>query len=244
VSIEDLRPLVAEAIGAFALVFAGCGAVMVDAKTHQLGHVGVALTFGLVIMFGVYAVGHISGAHFNPAVTFAFAMTRHFPWSRALGYSSAQIVGGLVAAAILRGSLGNVAHVGATLPSGSQGQSFLWELVMSGFLMFVILAVATDTRAVGEAAALAVGGTIALDAMFGGPISGASMNPARSLAPAVVSGDLHALWLYVVAPVLGTSLGGVAYQFVRGEQTRPAQITETVVQSSHGDEDRGRDRSG
>jgi MIP family channel proteins len=217
--------LVAELIGTFALLFAGCGAVMVDAKTHQLGHVGVAITFGLVIMFGIYAVGHISGAHFNPAVTFAFALTRHFPWSRALAYWGAQIVGALVAALLLRASLGNIAHVGATLPAGSQGQSFLWELVMSSFLMFVILAVATDTRAVGEAAAIAIGGTIGLDAMFGGPISGASMNPARSFGPALVSGDLHALWVYILAPVLGTSVGGLAYQFVRGEQTRPAEIS-------------------
>jgi aquaporin NIP len=229
---ELLRALAAEAIGTFALVFAGCGAVMVDAKTHELGHVGVAVTFGLVIMFGVYAVGHISGAHFNAAVTFAFALTRHFPWPRALGYWSAQLAGALAAAALLRGSLGNVAHVGATLPSGSQGQSFLWEVVLSVFLMFVILAVATDTRAVGEAAAIAIGGTIGLDAMVGGPVSGASMNPMRSLGPAVVSGDLHALWVYLLAPVVGTSLGGFAYQFVRGEHpssggpdTEPAQET-------------------
>jgi aquaporin NIP len=166
----------------------------------------------------IYAVGHISGAHLNGAVTFAFALTRHFPWSRALGYWTAQLTGAVVAAALLRGSLGNLAHLGATLPSGSQGQSFIWELVMSAFLMFVILAVATDTRAVGEAAAIAIGGTIGLDAMFGGPISGASMNPMRSLGPALVSGDLHALWLYILAPVVGTSVGGLAYQFVRGEQ--------------------------
>ena len=190
---------------------------MVDAKTHQLGHVGVAITFGLVIMVMIYAVGHISGAHFNAAVTFAFALTRHFPWRRAVAYWLAQLTGAVIAAALLRGSLGNIAHVGATLPSGSQGQSFLWELVLSAFLMFVVLAVATDTRAVGEAAAIAIGGTIALDAMFGGPISGASMNPMRSLGPALVSGDLHALWLYIAAPVLGTSVGGLAYQFVRGE---------------------------
>ena len=212
-----VRILTAEAIGTFALVFAGCGAVMVDAKTHALGHVGVAITFGLVIMFGIYAVGHISGAHFNAAVTFAFAVTRHFPWRRAVAYWCAQLVGAVAAAALLRASLGNVAHVGATLPSGSQGQSFVWELVMSAFLMFVILAVATDTRAVGEAAAIAIGGTIGLDAMFGGPVSGASMNPMRSLAPALVSGDLHALWLYLVAPIAGASVGGLAYQFVRGE---------------------------
>jgi aquaporin NIP len=223
------RLLLAEMIGTFALVFAGCGAVMVDAKTHQLGHVGVAITFGLVILFGIYAVGHISGAHFNPAVTFAFALTRHFPWPRALAYWGAQVAGALVAAALLRASLGNIAHVGATLPSGSQGQSFLWEFVMSGFLMFVILAVATDTRAVGEAAAIAIGGTILFDAMFGGPISGASMNPARSFGPAVVSGDLHTLWLYILAPVLGASLGGLAYQYVRGEPTRPGEISEPAV---------------
>jgi aquaporin NIP len=220
------RALVAEAIGTFALVFAGAGAVMVDAKTHALGHVGVAITFGLVIMAMIYAVGHVSGAHFNAAVTFAFALTRHFPWRRALGYWIAQLVGAVTAAALLRGSLGNVAHAGATLPSGSQGQSFLWELVMSAFLMFVILAVATDTRAVGEAAAIAIGGTIGLDAMFGGPISGASMNPMRSLGPALVSGDLHALWLYIVAPVAGASVGGLAYQFVRGEQTESAETVE------------------
>jgi MIP family channel proteins len=216
-----LRPLVAEVIGTFALVFAGCGAIMVDSKTHELGHVGVAISFGLVILFGIYAVGHISGAHFNPAVTFAFALTRHFPWPRAFAYWGAQLLGALLAAALLRGSLGNVAHVGATYPSGSDAQSFLWELILSAFLMFVILAVATDTRAVGEAAAIAIGGTIALDALFGGPISGASMNPARSLAPALVSGDLHAVWIYLVAPVIGTCVGGLAYQFVRGETTEP-----------------------
>src|ERR671937_51903 len=219
-----ISDVVAELIGTFALVFAGWGAIMVDAKTHAVGHVGVAISFGLVIMVMIYAVGHISGAHFNAAVTFAFALSRHFPWPRALAYWAAQLVGALTAAALLRGSLGNLAHVGATLPSGSQGQAFLWELVMSAFLMFVILAVATDTRAVGEAAAIAIGGTIALDALFGGPVTGASMNPMRSLGPALVSGDLHALWLYIVAPLVGAALGGLAYQFVRGEQPRAAEL--------------------
>ena len=218
------RALAAEAFGTFALVFAGAGAIMVDAKTHELGHVGVAITFGLVIMAMIYAVGHVSGAHFNAAVTFSFALTRHFPWSRAVGYWAAQFAGALLAAALLRGSLGDVAHVGATLPSGSQGQSFLWEAIMSAFLMFVILAVATDTRAVGEAAAIAIGGTIGLDAMVGGPISGASMNPMRSLGPALVSGDLHALWLYILAPVAGASVGAFLYQYVRGEAGLPAEL--------------------
>src|SRR5262249_14654729 len=220
------RALVAEVIGTFALVFAGAGAVMVDAKTHALGHIGVAITFGLVIMAMIYAVGHISGAHLDAGVTFRFALSRHFPWSRAAAYWLAQFLGAVTAAAIFRGSLGDIAHVGATLPSGSQGQSFLWELV-TFFLMFVIMAVATDTRAVGEAAAIAIGGTIGLDAMFGGPISGASMNPMRSLA-----GNLHALWLYIVAPLIGASLGAPAYQFVRGEQTRPAELVDQPVAST------------
>ena len=215
------RALVAELIGTFALVFAGAGAIMVDARTHALGHIGVSIAFGLAIMVMIYAVGHISGAHFNPAVSFAFALTRHFPWPCAAAYWLAQAAGALIAAAILRASLGNLEHVGATLPAGSQAQALLWETVLTFFLMFVIMSVATDTRAVGEAAAIAIGGTVGLDAMFGGPISGASMNPARSLGPALVGGDLHALWLYVVAPLAGAALGALAYQFVRGEHVRP-----------------------
>jgi MIP family channel proteins len=224
---ELLRALTAEAIGTFALV----GAIMVDAKTHELGHVGVAITFGLVIMFGIYAVGHISGAHFQRRRHLRLRAHAPFPWPRAVAYWAAQFVGAICAAALLRASLGNIAHVGATLPSGSQWQAFLWELVMSAFLMFVILAVATDTRAIGEAAAIAIGGTIGLDAMFGGPITGASMNPIRSLAPALVSGDLYALWVYLLAPVVGASLGGLAYQVVRGEQSQPAELESEVEQT-------------
>ena len=217
------RALVAEAIGTFALVFAGCGAIMVDAKTGALGHVGVAISFGLVIMVMIYAVGHVSGAHFNPAVTFSFALARHFPRWQIVPYWAAQLLGAVIAAAILRGSLGDVAHVGATLPSGSDGQAFLWEAVLSFFLMFVIMAVATDARAVGEAAAIAVGGTVGLDAMFGGPITGASMNPARSLGPGVVSGDLHAIWVYLLAPIVGASLAALTYAFLRADpRGRPA----------------------
>lgn len=219
-----LRALAAELIGTFALVFAGCGAIMVDAKTHALGHVGVAIVFGLAIMVMIYAVGHVSGAHFNPAVTFAFALTRHFPWSRVVAYWGAQLAGAALAAALLRGSLGNVADLGSTLPTGSDGRAFLWELVLSFFLMFVIMGVATDTRAVGEAAAIAIGGTVGLDALFGGPITGASMNPARSLGPALVSGELRSIWVYLVAPLVGTALAAVAYVYVRGDtpEWRPA----------------------
>ena len=228
--------LAAEFAGAFALVFAGCGALMVDAKTGQLGHVGVAITFGLVITAMVYAVGHVSGAHLNPAVTAAFALTRHFPWTRVPAYWAAQIAGALAAAALLRASLGNIAHVGATLPSGSQAQSFLWELVLTAFLMLVIMAVATDTRAVGEAAAIAIGATVGLDAMFGGPISGASMNPARSIGPAVVGTEFHALWLYIVAPLIGAVLGAAIYQFIRGGPTGP--VDEPALPALHDDRPR------
>jgi MIP family channel proteins len=218
--VTTARRLTAELVGTFALVFAGCGAVMVEAKTGALGHVGVAITFGLVIMAMIYAVGHISGAHLNPAVSLAFALNRHFPWTKLLGYWAAQLAGAFAAAALLRASLGNIAHVGATLPSGSERQSFLWEVVLTFFLMFVIMAVATDTRAVGEAAAIAIGATVGLDAMFGGPISGASMNPARSIGPAFVSGDLHALWVYIAAPLVGAALGAAIYGFLRGDGSR------------------------
>ncbi len=211
------RLLIAEAIGTFALVFAGCGAIMVDATTGALGHVGVAASFGLVIMVMIYAVGHVSGAHLNPAVTLSFALTRHFPPGRVPLYWLAQLGGAVLAAAILRGSLGDVAQLGATFPSGSDGQAFLWELVLTFFLMFVIMAVATDTRAVGEAAAIAIGGTVALDALFGGPITGASMNPARSLGPGLVAGDPHSIWIYLLAPPLGAAVAALAYTFVRGE---------------------------
>jgi aquaporin NIP len=214
------RALVAEAIGTFALVFAGCGAIMVDEKTGALGHVGVAITFGLVIVAMIYALGHVSGAHFNPAVTFSFALSRHFPRRQIVPYWAAQLAGALIAAAILRGSLGNLAQVGATYPGGSDGQAFLWEAVLSFFLMLVIMAVATDTRAVGEAAAIAIGGTVGLGAMFGGPVSGASLNPARSLGPGIVAGDLDAIWIYLLAPIVGASLAAVAYTFLRGEPIR------------------------
>jgi MIP family channel proteins len=211
------RALGAEAIGAFALVFVGAGAIMVDEKGGGLGTVGVALAFGLVIMAMVYAVGHVSGAHLNPAVTFAFALSRHFPSTRIPAYWTAQIAGAIVAAVALRASLGDVAEVGATMPSGSEAQAFLWEVVLTAILLFVIMAVATDTRAAGEAAAIAIGGTIALASLVGGSISGASMNPARSLGPAIASAEGSSLWLYLTAPFVGAALGALAYQLVRGK---------------------------
>jgi aquaporin NIP len=213
------RRLGAEALGTFALVFFGAGAVMVAAEYGSFGQLGIALAFGLVIAAMVYALGHISGAHLNPAVTLAFALSRHFPWRLVAGYWLAQAAGATAAALLLRASLGDVANVGATQPSGSDGQSFLWEIVLTFVLMLVIMAVATDTRAVGEAAAIAIGGTVALDALVGGPISGASMNPARSLGPALAAGELGSLWIYLLAPSVGAALGALAYQLLRGERS-------------------------
>ena len=210
------RSLGAEAIGTFALVFVGAGAIMVDAENGGLGSVGIALAFGLVIMAMIYAVGHISGAHLNPAVTLAFALRRHFPGARVPAYWGAQIAGAVVAALLLRASLGDVADVGATSPSGSEAQSFLWEAVLTAILLFVVMAVATDTRAVGEAAAIAIGGTIALASLVGGPISGASLNPARSLGPAIASGVFDSLWVYLAAPLVGGAVGSLVYGLVRG----------------------------
>jgi len=226
------RSLVAEGIGVFALVFVGCGAIMVEAEFGGLGGVGVALAFGLVIMAMVYATGHVSGAHLNPAVTFGFALTRHFPWGRMPAYWAAQAAGAVVAALMLRASLGDVANVGATTPSGSQAQAFLWEAVLTGMLLFVIMAVATDVRAVGEAAALAIGGTIALASLAGGPVSGASLNPARSLGPAIASGVTTSLWVYLSAPFVGAAVGGFAYAFVRGQDASSPAATDVPEPSS------------
>jgi aquaporin NIP len=216
------RALVAEAIGT-ALVFAGAGAVMVDAKTQALGHVGVAITFGLVIMAMIYAVGHISGAHFNAAVTFAFALSRHFPWRRAAGYLARPVrrrdrrrrdPARLARQHRPRRRDPALRLARPIVPLGTRDE----------LLPHVRDHGRGHRHAVGEAAAIAIGGTIGVDAMFGGPISGASMNPARSLAPALASGNLHALWLYLLAPIVGAALGALTYQFIRGEPTEPGEI--------------------
>lgn len=210
-----IRRAGAELVGTYALVTAGCGAIMVNAETGALGHIGVAFTFGLVIMVMIAAVGHLSGAHFNPAVTVAFALTRHFPWREVPFYIGGQFLGALFGAITLRLLIGDVAGLGATLPAGSAAQSFGLEVLLTAALMFVIIAVATDTRAVGETAALAIGATVALDALWGGQISGASMNPARSLGPALVAGIFEQQWIYLTAPFIGAAIGGFVYQWLR-----------------------------
>jgi MIP family channel proteins len=208
--------MAAEAIGTFALVFAGTGAIVSDSVSGgALGHVGVALTFGLVIMAMVYATGHISGAHFNPAVTLAFALARHFPARRVTPYLLAQITGAILGSLAVRYLIGNAGGLGVTHPTNGAIPGLIFEALLTYLLMFVIMAVATDVRAVGQAAAIAIGGTIALEALFAGPITGASMNPARSLAPAIVAGDYADLWLYIVGPIIGAALGALTYQALR-----------------------------
>jgi MIP family channel proteins len=224
VSRPDLRHRAAsEGLAAFALVFAGCGAIVADASyAGTLGTVGVGIVFGLVIMVMVYATGHLSGAHINPAVTVAFTATRHFPPRDAVAYVAAQTAGAVAAAlALLAVWPDQPAQLGATVPSVGVGSALVYEGVLSAILMFVIMAVATDTRAVGAAAAIAIGGAIGLDALFGGPVTGASMNPARSFGPALASGTWTDFWVYVVGPVAGAALGAFAYQLVRGEPAEP-----------------------
>jgi aquaporin NIP len=209
----------AEALAAFALVFAGCGAIIVNQRYHgTLGSVGVSLVFGLIIMVMVYATGHLSGAHINPSVTIAFTLTRHFSPRDAIAYIAAQLTGATLAALVLLGVwTSKPAHLGATVPTVHAGSALLYEAILTALLMFVIMAVATDTRAVGAGAAIAIGGVIGLDALFGGPVTGASMNPARSFGPALVSGDWHDFWIYLAGPILGATAGALAYQLVRGE---------------------------
>lgn len=214
----DVAPFLAEFIGTFGLVFAGCGAIMIDTLSKgQVTHVGVGLVFGLIITVMIYTPGHISGAHLNPAVTLGFVLARHFPLQRLVGYWVAQLAGAILAAGCLRILLGNIADVGTTLPGGSGGdwQSFGFEALLTFFLMVVIMAMATDTRAVGQAAALAIGATVGLEAIFAGPISGASMNPARSLGPALISWTWNAQWVYVLAPFLGAIAGAYTYRWLR-----------------------------
>jgi len=213
-----IRRAAAEGLGVFALVFAGCGAIVAEAEhPGTLGTVGIALVFGLIVMAMVYATGHLSGAHLNPAVTLAFVATRHLPRAEALAYIAAQLAGALLAAGLLAAIWpSEPAALGTTVPTVGVGSAFAYEVVLTAFLMFVIMAVATDTRAVGAGAAIAIGGTVGLDALFGGPITGASMNPARSLGPALLTGELHDLWLYLAAPLVGATVGALAYQAVRG----------------------------
>ncbi len=207
---DDLRPCLAEGIGTFALVFAGTGAVVVnEVSGGTITHVGVALTFGLIVMAMIQAIGDVSGAHINPAVTIAFWVAGRFPLRMVLPYMCFQVTGALVASAFLKLMFPGNEQLGATIPAGSLLQSFVLEILLSGTLMFVILCVSTGSQEKGLMAGLTIGAVVALEALFGGPVSGASMNPARSIGPALLAGHpspLDVLWLYIVAPVLGATI--------------------------------------
>ncbi len=206
---ETAKKYLAEIIGTFTLVFAGTGAIVIDNLTGQVTHVGIALTFGLVVMAMIYAVGETSGAHLNPAVTLGFWFARRLPGRSVAPYIGSQLIGALAGSLLVRALFGP-STLGATHPAGSAAQTFVLEIVLTAILMFVILSVASGSKEKGLLAGVAIGGVIALEALFAGPISGASMNPARSLAPALVSGSLGDVWIYLAAPVLGAAAGVLA----------------------------------
>jgi aquaporin NIP len=212
-----LSKLLSEFIGTFALVFAGTGAIVVNhASGGAITHPGIALTFGLVILAMIYTFGDVSGAHFNPAVTTAFAAAGRFPWRDLPGFVGAQLLGAFAASSLLRLLFPDDDPLGATLPAGAPMQSFVLEIVLTFLLMLVILSVSTGAKEKGITAGIAIGAVIALEAMFAGPICGASMNPARSLAPAVISGHLEHLWLYLAGPMLGAALATPICALMRG----------------------------
>jgi len=223
-----MRKLPSEALGTFALVFAGTGAIVIDhASGGAITHPGIALTFGLIVLAMIYTFGDVSGAHFNPAVTIAFAAAWRFPWREVPGYIAAQALGAFAASGLLRFLFPSDEKLGATLPAGTATQSFVLELVLTFLLMLVILSVSTGAKEKGITAGIAIGAVIGLEAMFAGPICGASMNPARSLSPAVVSGHLEHLWVYLAAPVLGALLATPACALVRGPSCcNSRQLTE------------------
>lgn len=209
---EHIQPAIAEFVGTFFLIFFGCGAIIVDQNLGGIfGLHGIAFAFGLIVMAIVYSIGHISGAHLNPAVTIALASVQKFPWCKAPLYIVAQCLGSIVAAASLNISIANGDMLGMTMPAGDLGQAFFLEMIMTAFLLFVVMGVGIDKRAHGQFAAIAVGAVIIIDILVGGAISGASMNPARSLGPALVRGNMEHFWLYIAGPVSGAILGAFLY---------------------------------
>ena len=199
-----MKKFLSEALGTFTLVFAGTGAIVINQVSGgAITHAGIALVFGLVVMAMIHTFGDVSGAHLNPAVTLAFAAARRFSWRQVPGYLAAQLIGAFSASGLLRMLFPEATTLGATLPAGSAMQSFTLEVVLTAMLMLTILSVSTGAKEKGITAGIAIGGVIALEAMFAGPICGASMNPARSLAPALVSGHLEHLWIYLTAPTIG-----------------------------------------
>lgn len=215
-----MNKYIAEFIGTFFLVFAGTGAIIIDHVSHGgVTNVGIGLTFGFIVLVLIYAMGHISGAHFNPAVTLAFTITRHFPLKQVPAYLISQFAGAILASTVLLFLFGNTAHLGATLPVGSEIQSLVLEFLLTFLLMFVIMSVSTGTKEVGQMAGLAIGLTVGLEAIFAGPICGASMNPARSFGPALVSGLFNHHWLYWLGPIAGAIAGAGAYKLISNKHS-------------------------
>jgi aquaporin NIP len=218
-----MKRLLAEFLGTFILVFAGTGAIVINhVSGGVIGHPGIALVFGLVVLAMIYTFGDISGAHLNPAVTLGFAVAGRFPWKDVGGFIASQTAGAFAASGVLRFLFPGSPTLGATLPSGPPSQSFVLELILTAILMIVILNVSTGAKEKGITAGIAVGSVIAFEAMFAGPICGASMNPARSLAPAIVSGHFEHLWLYPVATILGAILAVPLCRMLRGDESQPS----------------------
>jgi aquaporin Z len=214
-----IRKSASEIIGTYALVFCGTGAIVMDkASGGAVTHIGVAITFGLVVMAMIYGLGEISGAHLNPAVSIAFALSGRLPIKTLGVYIVSQVIGAFLASITLRLLFPGDQLLGTTLPAGTESQSFILELILTFFLMLVIMGVSTGSKEQGLFAGLAVGSVILLEAMFAGPICGASMNPARSLAPAVISGHLESLWLYLTAPIIGAALSIPTWKFLNNKK--------------------------
>jgi aquaporin NIP len=210
-----MKKYLAEILGTFAIVFCGTGAIIIDQQTNgAITHVGIAITSGLIVMAMIYTLGNISGAHLNPAVTIAFTIAKKFEPKEVAPFIISQLIGAFLASFTLNFLFPANEFLGATLPSGSPLQSFILEFILTYFLMLVIINVATGSKEQGMFAGLAIGSTVLLEAMFAGPISGASMNPVRSLAPAIVSGHTEHLWIYIVAPLFGAALAIPTWKFL------------------------------
>ncbi|KAK7359174.1 hypothetical protein VNO77_01122 [Canavalia gladiata] len=217
ITVSFLQKLVAEVVGTYFLIFAGCASVVVNKNNDNVVTLpGISIVWGLAVTVLVYSVGHISGAHVNPAVTIAFASTKRFPLKQVPVYIAAQVLGSTLASGTLRLIFsGKHDHFIGTLPTGSNLQAFVIEFIITFYLMFVICGVATDNRAIGELAGIAIGSTVLLNVMFAGPITGASMNPARSIGPAFVYHEYRGIWIYLVSPVLGAVAGAWVYNTIR-----------------------------
>ena len=213
-----MKKYYAEALGTFALVFCGTGAIIINQESGgAITHMGIAFTFGLIVMVMIYALGPVSGAHLNPAVTIAFTIAKRFPAKEIFPFILSQTIGAFLASFALRVMFPANDLLGSTLPAGSELQSFTLEVILTFFLMLVIIQVATGSKEQGMFAGLAIGSTVLLEAMFAGPVCGASMNPIRSLSPAVVSGHLEHLWIYLSAPMIGAALAIGSWKLIKSE---------------------------